>query len=111
MQTQTTPSTNSPDEYWSSIMKQYELSGLSQKKFCEQNNLSYGTFKTHRYPASSTHQKKKNESVKPGFEKIRLRTDNVKTLKLMHPSGIECTIPSTLNDQAILSLIRGLRTC
>lgn len=111
MQTQTTPSTNSKDEYWSSVMKQYESSGLSQKQFCEQNNISYGTFKTHRYQSSAICQNKKNKPVKSCFEKVSLKHEQVKFLKLVHPSGIECTIPSTLSDQMVLSLVKGLRTC
>ena len=38
-------------EYWSKHIKQFKISGLSQKKYCERENLSYWSFRTWYYKA------------------------------------------------------------
>jgi hypothetical protein len=38
-------------EYWSKHIKQFKISSLSQKKYCEQENLSYWSFRTWYYKA------------------------------------------------------------
>lgn len=36
-------------EYWSNHIRHFEMSGLSQKKYCEQKNISYWSFRTWYY--------------------------------------------------------------
>lgn len=36
-------------EYWSNHIRHFETSGLSQKKYCEQKNISYWSFRTWYY--------------------------------------------------------------
>lgn len=39
-------------EFWSNHIKHFLKSGLSQKKYCEQENLSYWSFRTWYYKTS-----------------------------------------------------------
>lgn len=36
-------------EYWSKHIQQFKISGLSQKKYCEQESISYWSFRTWYY--------------------------------------------------------------
>jgi hypothetical protein len=36
-------------EFWSKHIRHFETSGLSQKKYCEQKNISYWSFRTWYY--------------------------------------------------------------
>lgn len=40
-------------EYWSDHFKRWEESGLSQKKYCEQEKISYWSFRTWYYKIKS----------------------------------------------------------
>ena len=39
-------------EFWSNHIRHFRKSGLSQKKYCEQENLSYWSFRTWYYKTS-----------------------------------------------------------
>ena len=102
---------NSSD--WPTIMDQYESSALSQKRFCNENNINYSKFKTYRYGKLNKDKIKQPKSVKSTFTEIKLKEESKpeSQLRLIHSSGIECLLPATLKDQTILSLIRGLQAC
>ena len=51
--------------FWSKHIKKFKTSGLSQKKYCEQENLSYWSFRTWYY---------KNKSIKSEGGFIRVKT-------------------------------------
>lgn len=102
-------------DQWLVIMSEYENSGLSQKAFCKQKGLDYDDFKNSR--CRIAYHKKKLQPIKTAqyesnnFAEIKLQEENNKPLRLVHPNGIECLVPASLNDEVILNLIRGLRTC
>ena len=43
------PTHDQKKEYWSKHINQFKISGLSQKKYCEQESLSYWSFRTWYY--------------------------------------------------------------
>ena len=99
------------DEYWISIMTQYKSSGLTQKKFCEENNINHTTFRNYRYRLSTAYQTRKAKSVKPTFTSIKRVNNKPALLKLLHPSGIECSFPLDLEESALLNFLRELKSC
>jgi len=102
---------NKRDEYWLSIMAQYKSSGLTQKKFCAENNINHTAFRNYRYRLSTAYQTRKEKSVKSTFTPIKLLKNKPDLLKILHPSGIECNFPLDVEESVLLRFLRGLRSC
>lgn len=98
---------------WKLIMDRYESSGLSQKKFCNENDINYSNFKTYRYGKSNKGKIKQPKSVKSTFTEVKLKEQPApkSQLRLIHSSGIECLLPSSLKDHTIINIVRGLQAC
>lgn len=48
------PYTRRTPEQWQAIFSAQQTSGMSQQRFCEQENISFGTFQTWRKRLAST---------------------------------------------------------
>jgi len=106
---------------WQRIIHQYQQSGLSQKKFCEANGLSFRQFKYYRYRLQQpSTQKESNSKTKPSaslpataeFSPVKLnikKQASSNKLRLIHPNGVECFIPVNIQDAVLLQLIKGLQ--
>lgn len=49
-------------EFWSKRIRHFRVSGLSQKKYCEQENLSYWSFRTWYY--KTPHEKPETKFIR-----------------------------------------------
>jgi hypothetical protein len=96
-------------EYWSMHIKQWQESKLSQKTYCTEVGIKYGTFVYWRglLREKSSHQLKSFVPVKilPQKEKVRT-SDSVIQVKLL--SGHVVMIPTTLDIKNIATLIKCL---
>ena len=64
--------TNDLQELWEKRLSDYRSSGLTQKKWCEQNNIGYGQFRYRLYELA---KKKENRPDK----KERFKKENTST--------------------------------
>lgn len=63
-------------EFWSNHIRHFRKSGLSQKKYCEQKNLSYWSFRTWYYkiiPEASESRFIRVNSFKPEERASKIR--------------------------------------
>lgn len=94
---------------WVARMESYQCSGLTQKKFCEENNIDYTEFKNNR--SRLTYHKKKEAAENPGFAEIKIEQVKQKSLKISLSNGVECSLPPSLSDKELIVLVRGLYAC
>ena len=66
-----------PSRDWKSINAEYELSGISQKSFCQKNGINLATFQYHRrrlvgsYAPSQNNVEQEFVEIKPHAQSIR----------------------------------------
>lgn len=92
-------------------MDEYEASGLRQKQFCEEKGIDFNAFKNGRNRVAY-HKHKKSKKTLPVtkvnvFSEIKFNHQKKASLKLTHPNGIECTLPTTITDEEVINLIKG----
>ena len=98
------------EEQWSKLMAEYKASNLSQKSFCELRGIDFKAFTNSR--CRIAYRKKQSDSTKNKcFAEVKVTTAVAKKLKLVHPNGIECSLPTSLDEAEILAVIRGLQSC
>ena len=89
-------------EYWKGVMAGWKSSGLTQKKYCEKEGLSYSIFQSWRtvlkYEKSQGKRKKKVESKEApltnNFIPVRIKPSHAKDRDILDESGIKI-IPSS----------------
>lgn len=99
---------------WQQLQKEWEQSGKSQKRFCEQRGVSYYQFKNKRYlhgkrqqKGMDTHRETKNSSsLIPIQVKTNDRVDS--HLQLHLPHGGWLTLPAYLNVEELKEMLQGL---
>ncbi len=100
--------------YWKQIMDRYESSDLSQQKFCEANSIDFRKFKYYRYRLSLTRRLKKTKTSTPSFIPVKLNQSpkaSSEKICLLHPSGIECSFPTDLEESVLLNFLRSFKSC
>ncbi len=96
---------------WQRIIEEYLQSGISQKAFCEQRNLSlpklvyyYGKFKASKAPTASA-------SFVPVKVAAHDKTQVASEIKLSLPNGFQCSFPSHTDATQLKRLIEVLLSC
>ena len=102
---------------WQDLMDNYKNSSLSQQSFCRQQGIDFNAFKNSR---SRIAYRKKQSLLKsasiPGnksFSEIKIATAPAgsKKLRITHPNGIECLVPTSLSATEMLAILGGLKSC
>ena len=87
-------------EYWKGVITGWQTSGLTQKKYCEKEGLSYSIFQSWRtvlkYEKSQGKRKKKIESKEApltnNFIPVRIKSSHKKDCAAQDESGIKITL-------------------
>lgn len=94
---------------WPSVMKEWEVSGLPQKEFCQNRSLVYGQFMYHRNRLSQS--KKKS----PALLSVKLHPDDPTASKpaihgfiLQWPNGTRLSIPPGADAMTLKTLLTYL---
>jgi len=115
---------------WQQHIEHWLASGLSQPKYCEQNNLNYTQFKYFRnrlrdvdyaHNIVATQPISKTRSV-PTFEPVQMKatmapapmmpaSSNMPQIKIIHPSGIQIECSASLSANQLKSLIEVMKSC
>lgn len=95
------------NEEWKALFKQAEESGLSGKRWCLENNISYGAYKYHRYSKIKT-KEAAGVNVNHKLVKVQLSDGDIQN----NPKGFDIIIgkasirvESVGNLDAVASLI------
>ena len=98
---------------WSKLIEDQEKSGLSQKEFCNQQNLALSKFVYYRCLLKN---KEKTAAInKTSFVPVKvLPKENTIVsgeIKLSLPNGFQCAFPSHLDSIQIKRLVEVLLAC
>ena len=87
--------------YWEEVMKDYEISGLSQPQYCKAKELEFRKFKYYRYQISLRSKEKQipKTSTPPDFTEITItpqREENTTSssgkVTILFPTGVRCEL-------------------
>lgn len=99
-------------EQWQTIIDKQEQSGLSQTKYCKQNNLVLSQFTYYRGII------KANERAIPAkldnFSPIKINKsvqNPSPDIRILLPNGFQCFIPSQADTSHIKRLMEALLSC
>jgi transposase-like protein len=96
------------EEMWAHI-EQYQQSGLTQYRFCQQTGLSKSTFgywlKKYRKEQHNTSVKKTSGFLELRFEQEETRTEN-QHFQICFPNGVQLSCPANTPTEKLLTLIR-----
>lgn len=98
---------------WKKLVEDQEKSGLSQKEFCNQQNIVLSKFVYYRCLL-----KNKEKAValnKPSFVPVKILPKEkivvASEIKLSLPNGFQCVFPSNLESIQLKRLIEVLLAC
>ncbi|HDV5785687.1 TPA: hypothetical protein RJD83_002662 [Legionella pneumophila] len=85
-------------EDWEEILSQFELSGLTQKSFCAQNNLSHKQF-VYRWNSRNRSRKRTNATFEniTVLSKPLLQKESSYTLRIHLANKIHCEVTISLS--------------
>lgn len=90
---------------WNKIIEDYQGSGLSQNKYCEQNNLK----KDHLAYYLSKYRRAKAQNQAATFLPIQLGSTESSNFILSIGGGIELQIPSAVSAEQLTTVLVKLR--
>ena len=107
-------------EDWSSIIERYKSSGLSQREFCTQQNVSWNQFH-YRWSGYKSASKLKTRFIasasktRAQFEQVTIATppaskqaEGANVLAIHFPNQIRCDVAVDLESQAFALLLKTL---
>lgn len=99
-------------ENWRKIINEYLQSDMTQKSFCEKQNLSLPKFV---YYYSQFKREKESQFNNPAFVPVKVpnldKTTGISDIKLLLPNGFQCTFTSHTDMLQIKRLIEVLLSC
>jgi hypothetical protein len=101
-------------ENWKKLIEEQEISGLSQREFCQQKDVVLSQFGYYR--SQLRMQSQNSNSQKAQFTPIKISDkDSIATksaeIKLILPNGFQCTFPSHIEAVQIKRLIEVFLSC
>lgn len=100
------------ETFWSEHLNAQEASGLSQRKYCLQQGISYKAFLYQRYKAQGKLKNKKSHlnfiEAKP---KLIAHNHSSGTLHLMLPNGVKIGVPAQIDTtllKAVMTIAAAL---
>ena len=99
-------------DHWLRLVEEQKQSGLSQKEYCNQNNIVLSQFVYYRCQL-------KKESSQPitsnCFAPVKLseKKDMIAPgeLKLSLPNGFQCSVPYNIDTSQLKRLVEALLSC
>ena len=98
---------------WKSIMEEYESSGMKQQQFCKAHNIDFAKFRYQRVRFSTASKVSKTQAKQANFALVKLPEQSAPKdkIKIIHPNGIECTVPVNIDVSTLIQLMRGVKGC
>lgn len=100
-------------EKWQVLVNQQKQSGLTQREFCKEQQLTLSTF-AYYSSVFGNKNKKQKESTNNNFIPIEIKKTSkgrsVK-LKIIFPNGVKCFLPEDLEINKIKKFIEVLNAC
>ena len=96
---------------WLKKIDAYESSGLTQKRFCKENGLSFSSFQYYRKDYLSDKQTPLESKENNGFISISMNSVKQDNFTLCLPNGVKISVPSTFDSNSLLKLMEVLRPC
>lgn len=98
---------------WLSLVEEQERSGLGQKEFCQEKQISLNTFSYYRGQYLKRQQRPEKPSGEkfPPFVELSLPSMPVEPFRLSFPNGISLTLPHHFDHQQLKKLVEVLRVC
>lgn len=101
-------------ENWKKLIEEQEISGLSQREFCQEKDIVLSQFGYYRSQLRMLSQNSNPQKVQFAPVKITDK-DNITTksaeIKLILPNGFQCTFPSHIEAVQIRRLIEVFLSC
>lgn len=99
--------------YWKSIMEEYESSRMKQQQFCKAHNIDFAKFRYQRVRFSAASKVSKTQPKQSNFVPVKLPEQSApkENIKIIHPNGIECTVPINIDVSTLIQLMRGVKGC
>lgn len=97
--------------YWKQLILQQEASGLSQAKFCKENNLVLSRFVYYRGLIKAQEKVNVDQCV---FSEVILKKPELKSsleIKITLPNGFQCMLPLDSNPSYVKQLLGVLLSC
>jgi hypothetical protein len=98
---------------WQALVNQQKQSGLTQKEFCKEQQLTLSTFAYYSSIFGNKNKKQEeipNNNFIPIAIKHSEKPKNVK-LKIIFPNGMKCLLPQDLEINTIKKFIEVLNSC
>lgn len=92
-------------QIWEERIRDYQISGLSLKKYCEQADLAYHRMQYHWKQHANLQQ---NKEIPSRFAPVNI-SPSPQRIEVYFPSGIKCVLPYSI-DRASLQLIKDILT-
>ena len=103
----------SPNSYeeWQLLAEEHKKSGLTQKEFCKQKNISLVRFGYYLQRLRKQTQSDSSEKS-PVFSQVLINKSSSETeVKIELPNGFKCTIPSIFPTEQLKKIICVLLSC
>ncbi len=90
--------------YWETHVRAYRESGLSQKEYCRQNNISYWSFNPW---------KRRLDTAGKGFQEVspeiveNLQVDKEK-IEIIVSDSVKVSVPSQFSEESLIKVLRVL---
>jgi hypothetical protein len=99
--------------HWRSLVEEQQQSGLSQKEFCKQRNLSLSKFVYYRYQFKEGNNKRVMKASSFVAVKVSGKENAVAPgeIKVSLPNGFQCSFPTHLDSIQIKRLVEVLLGC
>lgn len=104
-----TESTNKRHEKWKHIIEAQEASGLSQEKFCEQENISTSSLGCYR--GLFRGKKKIKKPIGTCMLVNSPKSVSTSEIRLTLPNGFQCTFPCDFEPSRLKEWVGALLFC
>lgn len=97
---------------WQELVNRQKQSGLTQKEFCKEQQLTLSTFVY--YASVFGNKKKKHKNPNNNFIPIEIQSSaksKVLELKIIFPNGVQCFLSEDLESNKIKKFIEVLNAC
>ena|SRR3990167_6088788 len=96
---------------WKELVIAQEKSGLSQTKFCKQQDLVLSKFGYYRSVIKSQDKINTNQKL---FSAVQIKRPELNTsteIKIILPNGFQCFIPSVMDALQLKRIMEALLSC
>ena len=101
-------SENKAQPDWKTLITEQEVSGLSQKEFCNQRGLVLSQFVYYR----CSFRNKNSHAEKQAFKPVKVTgVESTGDIRLTLPNGFQCSFPCSIEMSQMKRLVEVLLSC